>query len=452
MNAKQQTHSKVQKPEPGQQTAVQKAAQPGPGLLPAGLGQVKALNGLPDNSTARPLHQANTLQMQQHLGNRHVQRLLERATFGSLKIIQRSPLSEELAETWQESGREVFFERLHAVNQSDADVLAFVNQTLQGADWLLARNILGAPLTQEEIDVIVRERINRELEQFQRIPIEVTGSAPMSQDNMSVAVPISQRIEVEAAYFINTDTARAHYAGARQEADFHAIIRALRQHGQTSLIEGARGARTAGRSVELGKATPAEIKLFIEEALARGSIQRYAIRTGSLPSGQQLVELTEHDLRTVIEGWINYTGVGVDCSGFVLQVAIQAREDVRTALAAAGTPIDQLPREISRAERNARSFRRGPRVTRPVDLHPGDAWIVSDGGHIRIISDVRTVTLQDGSEAIEFDTAESSGGSTQAAPGPVGRTWRTHSTTAFNPITRINSTGTAIGGSFHRIP
>ncbi|MFQ5418810.1 MAG: hypothetical protein ACE5EY_00460 [Anaerolineae bacterium] len=367
--------------------------------------------------------------------------------------VQRSPLSEDLEGVWLEQGRETFFERLRNINQSDGDVLALVNRTLQGDDWLLARNIIGVPLTQEEIDTIVRERIESELEQFQHIPVVVTGSVPMSENNMTVPVPVTRFVEVEAAYFINTTTAQAHYHDERDEADFRAIIRALRErHGRMSMIEGAGGARTVGRAVELGKATPDEVRLFIEEGLAQGSIQRHALQNNSLLPDQQLIELTEHDLTTVIEDWINDTGVGVDCSGFVMQAAIHAREDVRAALTATGVPADQLPAEIGHQERRAQSFSSGPQVSSPANLRPGDAWVVSGGGHIRILGNVRTVTLPDGSETIEFETAESSGGSTQAAPGPVGRTWRTRSTTHFNPITREGHTGGAIGGSFHRIP
>jgi hypothetical protein len=414
--------------------------------------------------TAGRFRDAAALQMQQSLGNAGFQRLIEHRATGSLFIlqrspqptpwvVQRSPLSDELAGIWLEQDRDAFFERLRALDQSDMDVLALVNETLQGNDWALARSILGAPLTREEVDAIVRERIESELERFQRIPIEVTGTAPVStEEGTSEAEPVTVRVEVEAAYFINTATAQTHYANARQAADFRAIIRALQPLGRISLIEGAGGGRTVGRSVELGKATPDEVRLFIEEALAQGSIQRYAVQTGSLLPDQQLIELTANDLRTVIESWINYTGVGVDCSGFVLQAAIRARQEVRATMAATGTPTEQLPAEIGRAERRAASFLSGPRVTSPADLRPGDAWVVSGGQHVRILSDVRTVTLEDGSETIEFETAESSGGSTQPAPGPIGRTWRTRSTTIFNPITRVDSTGTAIGGAFHRIP
>ena len=393
-------------------------------------------------------------QIGQIQGNMHVRREVAHSHFNSSSpVLQRSVLSDELSSIWFSQGRDAFFERLQTVEQSDADLLEFINRNLHGDDWLLARNVMGAPLTQEEIDTIVRERIDHELERFQHIPVDVTGLIPTPQEDTSGGVSVTRHVEVEAAYFINTSIAQSHYATPRTVADFHAISQALQhQHGQISLIEGAGGPRSVGHAVELGKATPDDIRLFIEQALAQGAIQRYAENQHMLLPGQQLIELTEYDLKTVIESWLNNTGVGVDCSGFVQQVAIRAREDVRTSLVGTGTPTAQLPPGISHQERAAASFTGGPPVTLPTDLHPGDAWVVSSGGHIRIVSNVRTVTLPNGSQTIEFETAESSGGSTQAIPGPVRRIWRTSSMAVFDPITRVDSTGTAIGGSFHRIP
>jgi outer membrane protein OmpA-like peptidoglycan-associated protein len=76
MSDKQQNQAKVQKPEPARQTATAETAPLGPELLPAGLGQIGSLNGLPDHSTARSLRQASVLQIQRQFGNNHLQRML----------------------------------------------------------------------------------------------------------------------------------------------------------------------------------------------------------------------------------------------------------------------------------------------------------------------------------------------------------------------------------------
>jgi hypothetical protein len=152
-------------------------------------------------------------------------------------------------------------------------------------------------------------------------------------------------------------------------------------------------------------------------------------------------------------------GVGVDCSGFVLQAAIRAREAERAAISLRnvlgglfGLPPQPLPPERSHRMRKAVSFRRGPRVRRPTDLRPGDAWVVRGGGHVRIVTAVRERTLPGGRAVIEFDTAESSGDWRQPLPGPVARTWRTRSRRRFHSIRSVGHTARPRGGTFHRIP
>jgi hypothetical protein len=306
-------------------------------------------------------------------------------------------------------------------------------------------------LTQAVVDRIVSSIILSELDKFQNILIDVIGSVPLPQGQQGPPAPISIRVHVQAAYFINTATARAHYRQARRAAHFAAIIRALRRRREVSLIEGGRGPRSVGRAVELGKATPEDIKKFVEEALSQGIILRYAIRIRQLRQGQQLTDLGQRRLQTLIQRWVRHVGIGIDCSGFVQVAAIRAREAVRTTALAAGFlgfPTVPLLPEVSHRERDI--LRRGPRVRRPTDLRPGDAWFV--GGHMRIVSTVRRITLPNGRIVIEFTTAESSGGSRQPLPGPVARTWRTRSLRAFNPITRVGHRRGAIGGTFHRIP
>jgi hypothetical protein len=84
MSAKQQGQPKVEKPEPAHQTTAPEAVQLGPELLPAGLGQARSLQGVPDHGTARPLRQASLLRLQKRLGNAHVQRLLSSSDLAGL--------------------------------------------------------------------------------------------------------------------------------------------------------------------------------------------------------------------------------------------------------------------------------------------------------------------------------------------------------------------------------
>jgi hypothetical protein len=313
-------------------------------------------------------------------------------------------------------------------------------------------------VTLTPLDQVVSASLLDTLDRFQNIPIDVPGVERLPAGVYGPPAPVTVRVQVHAQYFINRPAARAHYRNARRTERFSAIIRALARRGEMSLLEGARRRRTAGRAVELGKATPEDIKKFVEEALRQGIIRRYALRRRVIPRSQQLIDLTPVDLQALIQGWMQRTGVGVDCSGFVQQAAIRAGEAERSAIGMVnaitgffGLPTTPLPPVISPVERSAASFSRGPRVRVPTDLRPGDAWVVRGGGHIRVVTAVREVTLQSGTTTIEFDTAESSGGSTRPEPGPVGRTWRTRSMTRFHRITAIGHTARPRGGTFHRI-
>lgn len=297
------------------------------------------------------------------------------------------------------------------------------------------------------------------LDEFQNIPIDVPGVQTLPPDTVGPPAPITVRVHVHAQYFINTETARAHYQAERRTERFGSIIRALARRGEMSVLEGGRGPRGAGRAVEYGKASPADIKNFVEEAISQGIIQQYAVRRRAITASQQLTDLAPADLQDLIQGWMRHTGVGVDCSGFVQQAAIRAREEERARISALnaftglfGLPPMALPPAIDPQERSARSFRRGAQRRRPTDLRPGDAWVVTGGGHVRIVTDVREATLPSGSTTVEFDTAESSGGSTSPDPGPVARTWRTRSLATFHPITAVGHTARARGGTFHSIP
>jgi hypothetical protein len=172
-----------------------------------------------------------------------------------------------------------------------------------------------------------------------------------------------------------------------------------------------------------------------------------------------LVDLDPVRLERLVQDFALDVGVGVDCSGFMIHAGAEARRNVRTVAGWMNAFSDlfglgssyEVPAEPRTHDRGAADFRSGTRVTIPTDLHPGDAWVVSGGGHIRMITAVRHVETGTGVEVIEFDTAESSGTSTSTLPGPVAKTWRTTSLTALNPITPVGGARGNRVGTFHRV-
>jgi hypothetical protein len=92
-------------------------------------------------------------------GSGEVQRLL-RPRPQAAGVIQRSPISDEFKEIWHTQGKGPFFDRLRALNQSDEDLLTFINGELAGDDQWLASNIAqhGAE-TQWPIDLKVRREM-----------------------------------------------------------------------------------------------------------------------------------------------------------------------------------------------------------------------------------------------------------------------------------------------------
>jgi hypothetical protein len=304
-------------------------------------------------------------------------------------------------------------------------------------------------LSQEQIDAIVSESIQQTLSGYQNIPVRVEGTLPLAEGDSGPPAQVTMGTTVKAAYYINTQTARDRY-GPRRGRSFNRVIRAMRD--QLSMIQGSTGERTAGQAVKFGKATPAEAGRFVNEAIAQGVVQRYAVREGVLQRGHQLVELSLTDFQSVVQDWVHHVGVGVDCSGFLMTATIRAREKVRAAQTAAGVAEDQLPAELSHRERNARSYRREPEVASPADLRVGDAWVVRNGRHIRLVTAVRRGASGSGGATVEFDTAESSGSSTQSTVGPTSATWRTASESTFLPVREVGGAGRTQRGSFHRIP
>jgi len=248
-------------------------------------------------------------------------------------------------------------------------------------------------------------------------------------------------VKVQAVYFIATNEGEADVKNERQRVSFGRIVKALNEETSVMVSDGG-GSRSAGQTVQYGKATPVDVKKFVEKAIELGIITRYSRKKGKLTRDQKLIDLPDVQIQEIIQKWINETRVGVDCSGLVAQAALRA-EQTRGALL--GPPKSPLP--STARIRNAQSFANGPRVNQPTDLRPGQAWVVKGGGHIRMVAEV------DAREShVEFVTVESAGDS-QGGPGPTRRKWRTKNLEQFHRITLIEGpTGNPRGGTFHEIP
>ncbi len=314
------------------------------------------------------------------------------------------------------------------------------------------------------VDEIVSHAIISELQRFQRIPIVAANWHTTRVGGVTVPYPKVHFVHVKAAYFINTARARAHFGAKnrRGHRDFKRVTKALKKQGQMSDMPNYRGKpRSLARTVEVGKGTPDDLRTFIQAAVNSGAVRRFARRKKKLATGQKLTDVSTAEAQDIIQKWVYHHGIGIDCSGFVLQAAIRARKEVRETAAGinkwVGGELIYIPPAIDPTERGAASFKgrrhRGDRVARPAGLRSGDAWVVGGGGHIRIVTDVRNVKRKDGSETIEFDTAESTGGSRKVTVGPAEKTWRTVSKIKFGTIQLVKGTkGGSVKGSFYRIP
>lgn len=324
----------------------------------------------------------------------------------------------------------------------------------------------ATPLPDELVDEIVSRTIIAELAKYQAVPIEISGvptarsaASPAGTEPGPPPPPVTIRINVSATYFINTPTARAHFRQARQDAHFSQIVRSLR--GRMSTITNRKGdPLSAGNRIRFGKGTPDDVRAFLQAAVDLGKLTRYARRQGALRRGGVLVDLDPARLERLVQEFALDVGVGVDCSGFMIHAGAEARRNVRTVAGWMNSLSEliglgaryEVPAEPRTHDRGAADFRSGPRVATPIDLRPGDAWVVSGGGHIRMISAVRRVEIGPGVETLEFDTAESSGTSTSTSPGPVAKTWRTASLARFGRIAPVGGARGNRVGTFHRVP
>jgi len=247
----------------------------------------------------------------------------------------------------------------------------------------------------------------------------------------------SKTLTVHSAYFINTDTAKAAY---RTEASFTKVAKALQAK---SLVEYDSGKPySVGMAVRVGKSTPSDVQAFVEEAAEEGLVKTYAHATDpfkhQFPAGKtELVDLPETTLHDVIQQWVIDKGVGVDCSGFVLQAAVAVREKIHAVAKEKGMAVPaDYQGDIAHTERSAASFASGTARSAPTDIRLGDAWVIGTT-HVRIVAS--TPVEADGQ--VQFDADESQGDSTHTAVGPTSHTWRTHSKTAFNPMLRLKEGG-----------
>jgi hypothetical protein len=308
-------------------------------------------------------------------------------------------------------------------------------------------------VSEDQIIDIETSTIAEELKAFREVKVYIKGPAEMRPakppgiaDDIPGAPGLNfdlphyplKDVTVHAAYFINRVSSQAAYHSG---ATFNKIVKALRE--KTLIETGAPPSKyRQGRAVEMGKATPDDVRAFIEEALEQGAIKTYAHATapfsGQFPAGKtELWDLPDAALHDVIQTWVTDKGVGVDCSGFVLQAAIAVREKIQAAYKAKGLPVpDEYKPGISHEERSAADFASGTARAHPTDIKLGDAWVIGTH-HVRIVSS--TPFEADGQ--IQFDADESYGDTNQTTVGPISHTWRTKSTTVFNTMKRLKDGG-----------
>jgi hypothetical protein len=291
-----------------------------------------------------------------------------------------------------------------------------------------------ATLTEQDAAKIVSQAIADQLDSFRSIEIKVTGAAPAGG-----GTPPTTTLIIHSAYYIDTDTAKANYHAANNFPKFQSIVDAL--NGESALQEASGKMYTSGTAVSGGKSTPDDIKAFVEEAIAQGAIQSYARKwyPAKFPPGKtDLTDLADGDLQTVIQDWVIQKGIGVDCSGFVLQAAIKARQDLQQAYTDKGLEIPAaIAGDISNQERAAKEFKvEGSERKKPTEIKVGDAWVIGTT-HVRIVSALGPELAS----RVQFDTAESQGGSTHTDIGPTSHTWRTASKEAFEPFLLLEEGG-----------
>jgi hypothetical protein len=325
--------------------------------------------------------------------------------------------------------------------------------------------------TQEKIDQIVSDMIADQLEKYNNIPVIVKekvpiagaeGSQPSSAEqetaetsgessppeeagaSQPASKTVTKKVKVRAVYFINRH--KDQVKAARKAAGFGQIADTI--DVQLSELMGGSTKKGyhllgAGRAVEVGKATPEDIELFLDQAVKSGEILNYGLREGVLKEGGQLVDLSNEALSKLIQDWMYATGVGVDCSGFINIALVRAREEIRDQMRAAGVPDEELPRSLARMQRP--QLNKKKEVTDPTELRPGDVWVTHNGGHVRVIMTAQEKVDESGKSIMEFVTAEST---TTGETGPAEKKWHTDSLKTIGPITNISGGGSTDGNIY----
>jgi hypothetical protein len=322
-----------------------------------------------------------------------------------------------------------------------------------------------AAFTQEVLDEIVGDMIAEQLEKYnnitvtikEKVPVasaegsqgaaEASGESP-SQEQAATAQPasktVTKKVKVRAVYFINRK--KDEVKAARKAAGFGQIADTIDVH--LSELKGGSNKKGyhflgAGRAVEVGKATPEDIELFMDAAAEKGEFQNYGRQEGVLKEGEFPVDLGNEALQKLIQDWMYATGVGVDCSGFINIALVRAREKVRADMRAAGVPEDELPKSLARMQRP--KLNKNKEVTNPAELRPGDVWVTNNGGHVRVIMHVSEKVEDSGEEVIEFITAEST---TSGVTGPFEKKWQTKKQKTMGAITNVSGGGTTDGNIY----
>lgn len=307
----------------------------------------------------------------------------------------------------------------------------------------------GRSLPANWVDKTVREVIESELEAYRNIPVTVG-------DTM---------VTVAATYFINEKPLESALKRARSASNFEKIRSALSE--EVSLIKTAVGSEVGpGLQVELGKATPEDLKRFIQQAIEDGRVETWAKSTGKLGKGKSLTTLKQSRLQNVIQEWVHDAGVGVDCSGLVVDALVKAQTALRTGAKSINKVMDtfgverryEVPSKTSRKTRPASGFTSEPQVPTPSDLRPGDVWVVRGQEHIRIVQ--QTKPVEEGH--VKFWTAEST--TAGKVTGPAEKVWQTTSVKdskkvkvdPFKDVENVKVRGLegakgSTKGSFHRV-
>jgi hypothetical protein len=151
-------------------------------------------------------------------------------------------------------------------------------------------------------DEIITASLLQTLERFKNIPIFV-GFKPLPPDLIGPPEPVI--VNVHAQYYNNKSSAAREGIRNQNEA-FPKIKKRLKDLGVMSVLKGGEKHLLAGRAVEVGKASPEDIKAFVETAISEGIIENYARSHEAhrkLRKGQKLVDLPRDDLQKLIQGW-----------------------------------------------------------------------------------------------------------------------------------------------------